>query len=69
MGVALGLVMEPGINDQGNDAMAVDGAGRSDDGNELQVHARSYSAFIKIAKWSAIAAVIIAIVVMYIISN
>lgn len=49
--------------------MAVDSAGRSDDANELQVHARNYSAFIKIAKWSAIASVIIAIVVMYIISN
>lgn len=49
--------------------MAVDGASRGEAARELEVHARDYSAFIKMTKWSAIVSVIIALVVMYIISN
>lgn len=49
--------------------MAIDGASRSETAKELEVHVRDYSAFINIAKWGAILSVIVALVVMYIISN
>ena len=72
LGDAAGLVMQRGTFKQ-ETSMAGDQAGKpgysTAPGNDYPAHERDYSGFIKLFKYGAIASFIVAMIVIYIISN